>query len=362
MTLKRRPFSVFTLSFLDVMCCGFGAVVLLFMILKHEAIVKDEVAAVDLSVEVDALQAQITAARASADSARTRTLTIDEQIAALLAESASARELLARTEAARKPRTAPAITQRDVDVLRAAIRKLETDKQQILAQLNEQSRQVRQFVGHGNREYLTGIRTGGKRVLILLDSSASMLDASIVNILRKRNMDDAAKRRSEKWLQAVDTVDWIAARLQPGTQYQIYTFDSTARAVLPETEGRWLSVDDARQFNQVVQSVKSSVPNGGSNLARAIQVLGLMNPPPDNVFLITDGLPTLGLTGARGHKVSGAERSAYFEEAVRLIPQPLPPFNVILLPMEGDPMAAWAYWSVAMYTHGAFLTPAYDWP
>lgn len=362
MTLKRRPFSVFTLSFLDVMCCGFGAVVLLFMILKHEAIVKDEVAAVDLSVEVDALQAQITAARASADSARTRTLTIDEQIAALLAESASARELLAQTEAARKPRTAPAITQRDVDALRAAIRKLETDKQQILAQLNEQSRQVRQFVGHGNREYLTGIRTGGKRVLILLDSSASMLDASIVNILRKRNMDDAAKRRSEKWLQAVDTVDWIAARLQPGTQYQIYTFDSTARAVLPGTEGRWLSVDDARQFNQAVQSVKSSVPDGGSNLARAIQVLGQMNPPPDNVFLITDGLPTLGLTGARGHKVSGAERSAYFEEAVRLIPQPLPPFNVILLPMEGDPMAAWAYWSVAMYTHGAFLTPAYDWP
>ena len=27
MPLKRRPFSVFTLSFLDVMCCGFGAVV-----------------------------------------------------------------------------------------------------------------------------------------------------------------------------------------------------------------------------------------------------------------------------------------------------------------------------------------------
>ena len=25
MPFKRRPFSVFTLSFLDVMCCGFGA-------------------------------------------------------------------------------------------------------------------------------------------------------------------------------------------------------------------------------------------------------------------------------------------------------------------------------------------------
>jgi hypothetical protein len=28
-----------------------------------------------------------------------------------------------------------------------------------------------------------------------------MLDVSIVNVLRKRNMDDNAKRRSEKWRQ-----------------------------------------------------------------------------------------------------------------------------------------------------------------
>ncbi len=362
MPLKRRPFSVFTLSFLDVMCCGFGAVVLLFMILKHEAIVKDEVAAVDLSVEVDALTAQIADTRASTAAARAAALTIDEQIAALLAESASARELLARTRAERKPRDAPAITQREVDALRAAIRKLESEKQQILSQLNEQSRQVRQFVGQGNREYLTGISTGGKRVLILLDSSASMLDASIVNVLRMRNMDDATKRRSEKWLQAIDIVDWIAARLRPGTQYQIYTFNTAARAVVPGTDGRWLSVDDARQFNQAVANVKTSVPDGGSNLARAIQVLGQLGPPPDNVFLITDGLPTQGLSAPRGRRVSGDQRSEYFEEAVRLIPRPLPPFNVILLPMEGDPMAAWAYWSIALYTRGAFLTPAYDWP
>ena len=362
MTLKRRPFSVFTLSFLDVMCCGFGAVVLLFMILKHEAIVKDEVAAVDLSVEVEALEAQIAQERARSAAAQAEAMSIDEQIAALLAESASARELLAKTRSERKEREAPAITQRDVDALRAAIRKLETEKQQLMSQLNERSRDVRQFVGQGNREYLTGIRTGGQRVLILLDSSASMLDASIVNVLRKRNMDDATKRRSEKWLQAVDTVDWIAGRRKPGTQYQIYTFATEARPALSGSDGRWLAVDDAKQFNTAIAEVRSTVPDGGSNLAPAIQVLGRMNPPPDNVFLITDGLPTQGLRGPRGRRVSGDQRSAYFEEAMRLIPQPLPPLNVILLPMEGDPMAAWAYWSVAMYTRGAFLTPAYDWP
>lgn len=362
MTLKRRPFSVFTLSFLDVMCCGFGAVVLLFMILKHEAIVQEEVAAVDLSAEIDTLQAQIAEAKRSASAAAAEALSIDEQIAALLAESEVARELLAQTKTERKPREAPAITARDVEALKAALRKLETEKQQLMSQLNERSRQVRQFVGQGNREYLTGIRTGGRHVLILLDSSASMLDASIINVLRKRNMDDATKRRSEKWLQALDTVDWITARLQPGTNYQVYSFSTEARPVLAGSAGRWLAVDDSRQFNQVLTTLRTSVPDGGSNLTRALQVISQMKPRPDNVFLITDGLPTQGQRGPRGRKVSGSQRSAYFEEAMRQLPQPLVPINVILLPMEGDPMAAWAYWSVAMYTRGSFLTPSYDWP
>ena len=33
---RRRRLSVFSLSFLDVMSCGFGAVVLIFLIINHE--------------------------------------------------------------------------------------------------------------------------------------------------------------------------------------------------------------------------------------------------------------------------------------------------------------------------------------
>jgi hypothetical protein len=36
--------------------------------------------------------------------------------------------------------------------------------------------------------------------------------------------------------------------------------------------------------------------------------------------------------------------------------------NVILLPMEGDPMAASAFWRLAQLTRGSFLSPAEDWP
>jgi hypothetical protein len=36
--------------------------------------------------------------------------------------------------------------------------------------------------------------------------------------------------------------------------------------------------------------------------------------------------------------------------------------NVILLPMEGDPLAPGAFWTLARRTNGAFLSPARDWP
>ncbi len=361
MRIKRRAFSIFTLSFLDVMCCGFGAVVLLFMILKHEAIVKDTVAQVDLGAEVALLEAELQSAVETQSTAQRQATAIDAELEALVRESAAAREALLAARSALQPKRAPAVTRQDIEALKVALRKLESEKQQLLSEVNERSQQVRTFAGEGNREYLTGIRMGGKRTLILLDVSASMLDQTIVNVLRRRNMDDATKRRSEKWQQAVDTVDWLTARLNPGSRYQIYTFNDEIRTVLPGSEGRWLSTDDRAEFNQALGAVRQLIPDGGSNLAKALQVLRTLQPQADNVFLITDGLPTQGLSGGARRTVSGKQRIQFYEQARSQVPAGSP-INVILLPMEGDPMAAWAYWDLALMTRGSFLTPAYDWP
>ena len=35
---KNRRFTAFSLSFLDIMACGFGAVTLLFLILRHSVV------------------------------------------------------------------------------------------------------------------------------------------------------------------------------------------------------------------------------------------------------------------------------------------------------------------------------------
>ena len=133
------------------------------------------------------------------------------------------------------------------------------------------------------------------------------------------------------------------------------------QAALTGTDGHWLSTVEHAQFKHALHTVRQLLPAGGSNLAKAMQLIRTLQPPPDNVFLITDSLPTKGLSGATRRSVSGEQRIHYFEEARSQIPDGIP-LNVVLLPIEGDPMAPWAYWELAVMSHGAFISPAYDWP
>jgi hypothetical protein len=47
---------------------------------------------------------------------------------------------------------------------------------------------VKGFIGNGDRQYLTGLKVGGDRILFLVDASASMMDETVVNVIRLRNM------------------------------------------------------------------------------------------------------------------------------------------------------------------------------
>ena len=57
--MARRRFTVFSLSFLDVMACGFGAVVLVFLIINHSQQVYSEEVNRDLLAEVSLLEDDI---------------------------------------------------------------------------------------------------------------------------------------------------------------------------------------------------------------------------------------------------------------------------------------------------------------
>ena len=57
--MKRRPVSAFSLSFLDIMFCGFGAVVLLVLILNHDTVRARTETFSDLRSEVVRLEKEV---------------------------------------------------------------------------------------------------------------------------------------------------------------------------------------------------------------------------------------------------------------------------------------------------------------
>jgi hypothetical protein len=238
---------------------------------------------------------------------------------------------------------------------------MEQEKNRLQEETEHTGENTRSFVGTGNREYLTGLKLGGQRILVLLDASASMLDNTIVNIIRRRNMSDEKKRGSHKWRRMLETVDWLSTRFPVTSKYQIYTFNTGVTPAIKATEGQWLEVGNKEQLNAAIDNLKDLIPAGGTNLELAFQAAARLRPVPDNIYLITDGLPTQGDKPPRNTTISGRDRLKLFEAALKTLPDGIP-VNTILAPMEGDPMAASAFWQLAQITQGSFMSPTEDWP
>ena len=358
----RRLLNPFSLSFLDTMSCGFGSVVLLFLIIKHNVdtntIVPQDTR--DQASEVMLLEEEILEGKRNLASTRNAIAAVDEQ---LVEAQGMARRIMEKTAETRAlaeqlSETTSAV---ELDRLKLNLKQLEEQKKQLQEEARETGDNVRRLVGEGNREYLTGLKLGGKRILILLDVSGSMLDDTIVNVIRIRNMRDGIKRNAPKWVQALRMVEWLTARFPMDSQYQVYVFNAATRPLLPGKSGNWLDVSNRAEMDALIKALGKVVPEGGTNLEQAFVAIGKLRPGPDNVYLITDGLPTQGSRNIRGATITGKQRLDLFTRAVKRVPAGVP-VNVILAPLEGDPEAAFAYWRLAMGTAGSFLIPSEDWP
>jgi hypothetical protein len=128
------------------------------------------------------------------------------------------------------------------------------------------------------------------------------------------------------------------------------------------SEGRWLAADDATALNDALRELRRIVPQDGTSLENAFTAAMALGPRPDNIILVTDGLPTQGATPPPVRRtIDGEGRLRLFERAIGKLPAGVP-VNVILLPMEGDPLAPGAFWALTRRTNGSFLSPARDWP
>jgi len=60
---KRRNVNVFSMSFLDAICCGFGAIVLLFMIINANIDRRSDLELAQIAAEVDRMELKVIAGR-----------------------------------------------------------------------------------------------------------------------------------------------------------------------------------------------------------------------------------------------------------------------------------------------------------
>ncbi len=345
------------------MSCGFGAVVLVFLIINHGIVRETDLLNTNLLSEVSMLEEEVLEGEAGLVRLRNTISEVDYDVVQAQGLATRITEDIDNFEAQIESLKKEGFSERsDIESLKAEIQRLEEEVKKLKASSEDTGGQnARTFVGDGNRQYLTGLNLGGRNILILLDSSASMLAEKLVNVIRLRNMDESLRRDAEKWRRIVETVGWLSAQLPAGSEYQVYQFSTETTPVLTGTEGSWLEVADREQLDEVVTALDKIVPAGGTNLENAIQTAINMTPMPDNIFLITDGLPTQGASAPKGSTINGRDRMRLFERAIGQLPKSVP-VNVILAPMEGDPMAASAYWQLAQITSGSFMSPARDWP
>lgn len=337
------------------MSCGLGAVILIFLIVKHN---------VDRgSVEADIVQAEL-------ETLERQERQLRQQVRETGERSAGERELGAQLKE----------KLRDIEQTIAALGEQMTAQQRKNKQLRsamekDAARKVADVVPDesvGEEQYLTGLEVEGRRVAILVDYSASMTDEKLVDIVVRKTGSDANKKKGPKWIRTKKAVRWLLNRLPERSEVSVIVFNDKAKTL---GAAAWNNSQDRAAIGALFREMEELTPSGATNLQAGLNELWQLRPRATNIYLITDGLPTKGVTkpsflsscrsifgGSRN--ISGECRAKLFHVAL----QSSPPagggakVNVILFPLEGDPAAAPNFWNWTAVTGGRMLTPAAGWP
>ena len=358
MAKKSRDFSPFSLSFLDIMSCGLGAVILIFLILKHGESSSPEQTTMLIqdikSAEIDKeiLQTEI------------NKRTEQSNILNLKIEKKEAELKKLKNDS------------KDEEKLRDNLLKENNQAREQINKIQESLPDIIQRPNEGERQYLTGLKVEGKNILLLLDNSASMLDENVQKIFAASILDNQSKQ-TQKWIRAKDSLTWLTSRLPKESKFSIMTFNDQVRS---HTQGQWLDANDPVKVNSTLASALQVIPERGTNLEKALLRAKKMFPLPDLVVIITDGLPTIGESYEdiknsilkreernclkSSGKISSRCRHVLFQKAKESYLEGRKiKTSTILLPLQGDPYAAIDYWNLGQQSGGGIsISPARDWP
>ena len=361
--MRRTEDENFGLSFLDAITCGFGAVILLFVLTasNDQSLREDETS--DLRGEVNTFDEELTEGQVNLAALRNTLLETEDKI---VTAQGLADEVIKETQ-----NTKEEISRLDnetiatIEHINELMADIEAKRKALKAQQGSTSVDPGQDLlrrqGNNRQQYLTGLKTDGRRLVILVDRSLSMTAETLPEILEMKHAAPVTRQGQEKWKRAIDAAKWLLATMSSADFFQVYAFSETTEPVIEGQGNDWLPTS-SEMLTQATVGLDQVVPDGGTNLERAFRQIHNLSPKPDNVILLTDGLPTRGDSAALpSAQVTGEDRLRAFELAERAIPSGVP-VNVILFYLEGDPDASSSYWSLASRHDGSFFSPATSWP
>ncbi|WDE05849.1 VWA domain-containing protein [Thalassomonas viridans] len=356
MTEKRKE-DGFNLAFLDVMACGLGAVLMILILVKfnaNSAIPTDELE--KLQQELAAMEDKKSETEQSLD-------TVNDAIAM---ESSTIEALKQRIEELKIQQDE---TRRALNDKVAVVANLEKS---IAAAAPKTADDPIQVAGSGEENYLLGLKVEGKHIGILIDKSASMTEEALVDVIKRKIGNQALRKSGPKWQRTVRVAKWLFARLPQEAKVSVVTFNDTAATLGPRAI---YTAKLSQNLKTLVAEVDSISPGNGTNLQAGLNAIKKAMPNMTDLYVITDGLPTLGEQSrglrsfaqcgsffGRATTISGECRVKLFEHTLKISAPKDVRTNIILLPLEGDPHAAQAYWTWAASTGGLFISPASTWP
>lgn len=282
---KNRETDSFSISFLDVMSCGFGAIILLLMITKSAAPVVLEVSEVDPSASVLELQEQLFAIRGETNILNRELNAKQEQLSSYEERVARLRRELAEVQA-RYQITAESSEETTEILGRLAIAKqaLTEEMQRLLAQSSA-------FTDNA----LAGIPVDSEYIIFVIDTSGSMYQSSWGRMLQI----------IENTLDVYPDVLGIQVMNDMGD----YMFDTYAGEWIPDTPSRrnlilstlrtWNPYSNSSPVEGVTRAINTFYD---PNKRISVYVLGDDFQPGGSITQVLRTIERINLEGADGER------------------------------------------------------------
>ena len=246
MKLKRRDTEVFSLSFLDVICCGFGAIILLLVLSEFGQPIVIERSRQDLEAQIKKLQEELFVIRGESEvlerELRGRVDVLARERRNLAKVAGDVSSIRGQFDASRQNAAVSNILENE---LLSAFQELEAENRRLVQASQARQRILTQAVG--------GIPVDSDYVIFLIDTSGSMQGGHWETAMEvMREILDIYPR-----LKGVQIVDDNGRELFAGTRGRWMTDSPALRTDIVQRMRSWRAFSDSNPADGIEQAIKT---------------------------------------------------------------------------------------------------------